>query len=236
MSTLVLVRHAQASFASDDYDQLSSLGERQARQLGQHWVERELGADAVFAGPRRRQIQTALIVGAEIERAQLPWPELKVLDALDEYGIELGHEIGRQASHPRIGPLIRDFQHGSDDAERRKRFQLVLQELMRVWADGGIEGPDVETFADFEARVSGVVKKLTSSTERGKRIVAFTSAGVIGMATGQILKSPLETQLELGWAMLNGSVTEVLFSNDRRSLSQFNAVEYAADSGMRTYR
>ena len=35
MSELVLVRHGQASFFSDDYDQLSPLGELQSQTLGQ---------------------------------------------------------------------------------------------------------------------------------------------------------------------------------------------------------
>ena len=35
MSRLILVRHAQASFFSKDYDQLSPLGEVQAAALGE---------------------------------------------------------------------------------------------------------------------------------------------------------------------------------------------------------
>ena len=37
MSELHLVRHAQASFGSDNYDQLSDLGHRQSRLLGGHF-------------------------------------------------------------------------------------------------------------------------------------------------------------------------------------------------------
>jgi broad specificity phosphatase PhoE len=40
MSTLILVRHGQASAFEDNYDRLSSLGERQARLLGESWRER----------------------------------------------------------------------------------------------------------------------------------------------------------------------------------------------------
>lgn len=36
MSELYLVRHAQASFGAANYDQLSDLGHRQSRWLGEH--------------------------------------------------------------------------------------------------------------------------------------------------------------------------------------------------------
>ena len=35
MGTLYLVRHGQASFGSANYDQLSALGQRQCRRLGE---------------------------------------------------------------------------------------------------------------------------------------------------------------------------------------------------------
>lgn len=36
MGTLYLVRHGQASFGADDYDQLSPLGQRQSVRLGEY--------------------------------------------------------------------------------------------------------------------------------------------------------------------------------------------------------
>jgi broad specificity phosphatase PhoE len=36
MGTLYLVRHGQASFGADDYDQLSALGRRQSVRLGEY--------------------------------------------------------------------------------------------------------------------------------------------------------------------------------------------------------
>ena len=61
MGTLYLVRHGQASFGADDYDQLSALGQAQARRLGEYWRESlgpELRFDAVLTGTLRRQLQT----------------------------------------------------------------------------------------------------------------------------------------------------------------------------------
>ena len=54
MSRLFMVRHAQASFGGPDYDQLSEVGEEQARRLGAHWVQQGMIFDQIFIGPRRR--------------------------------------------------------------------------------------------------------------------------------------------------------------------------------------
>ena len=55
MSVLTLVRHAQASFFADNYDELSPLGRKQARLLGEFWVRRQIDFDEVYCGPRVRQ-------------------------------------------------------------------------------------------------------------------------------------------------------------------------------------
>ena len=49
MGRLLLVRHAQASFLSQNYDQLSPRGETQARLLGEYWVKQNVVFDRVFA-------------------------------------------------------------------------------------------------------------------------------------------------------------------------------------------
>ena len=49
-----MVRHAQASFGTDDYDRLSELGHRQSRWLGEYLAERQLTFARVVTGTLRR--------------------------------------------------------------------------------------------------------------------------------------------------------------------------------------
>jgi len=63
MGRLFLVRHGQASFLSRNYDQLSSLGETQARHLGSYWAKRGMIFDRVGTGPSQRHRQSAQIAG-----------------------------------------------------------------------------------------------------------------------------------------------------------------------------
>ncbi len=50
MSRLFLIRHGQASFLSDNYDQLSETGESQAQALGEELTADNIVFDAVFCG------------------------------------------------------------------------------------------------------------------------------------------------------------------------------------------
>ncbi len=59
MATLLLIRHGQASYGQADYDRLSPQGEEQARALGRYLADAKL--DAIYAGPLRRQVQTATL-------------------------------------------------------------------------------------------------------------------------------------------------------------------------------
>src|SRR3990172_4123936 len=88
MSMLALVRHGQASFFSDNYDQLSPLGEQQARLLGEYWVRRGAKFDEVYTGPRVRQIETAALAGEAFAKAGLPWPEPRFLEEFDEHQVD----------------------------------------------------------------------------------------------------------------------------------------------------
>ena len=58
MASIYLIRHGQASFGSDNYDQLSTLGQRQADVTGQFLSTIGLKVDAALAGTLSRQQET----------------------------------------------------------------------------------------------------------------------------------------------------------------------------------
>ena len=58
MGTLYLVRHGQASFGADNYDQLSELGRRQSERLGAWLAAKGLTFEAAWCGSLQRQRQT----------------------------------------------------------------------------------------------------------------------------------------------------------------------------------
>ncbi|MFZ1909239.1 MAG: phosphoglycerate mutase family protein, partial [Burkholderiales bacterium] len=121
MAELVLVRHAQAAFGTDDYDRLTELGHRQARWLGEYFGERAIEFDRVVTGTLRRHAETL----AGIAEA-LPLPAAEAMPGLNEYQADVllaAHLAGRG-----LPPL----EHAED---RRGHFR-VLREALYAWVDG----------------------------------------------------------------------------------------------------
>lgn len=85
MGHLFLVRHAQASFLSQNYDQLSARGETQARLLGSYWVQRTVVFDRVCSGPALRHRKTAELVCEAYRKAGRDFPSPSVMDEFDEF-------------------------------------------------------------------------------------------------------------------------------------------------------
>src|SRR5262249_14544184 len=112
MSVLNLVRHAQASLFADNYDELSPLGRKQARLLGEFWIRRQIDFDGGCCGPGARQRETGEIAGSACTRAGRPWPEPVVVADLDEYDLgsllqKLAPELSRH--DPAFAALLENF-------------------------------------------------------------------------------------------------------------------------------
>jgi broad specificity phosphatase PhoE len=133
---LALVRHAQASFFSANYDQLSPLGEQQARLLGEYWVRSGVRFDEVFTGPRVRQIETAALAGEAFARNDLPWPEPQMVPELDEHQVDklikaTIRELAKE--YPHIGQLHADYHAAEKPADKHRTFQLMFEEVVMLW-------------------------------------------------------------------------------------------------------
>ena len=83
MGTLYLVRHGQASFGEDDYDQLSELGRKQSVRLGEYFAQKGVAFDALIAGTLNRHKQTleGILQGMNRQGEHLAWDGLNEYDA-----------------------------------------------------------------------------------------------------------------------------------------------------------
>src|SRR5579863_10264763 len=191
MSVLFLVRHAQASFLTKNYDNLSELGEAQARHLGKYWVQRKVHFDRVCVGPCVRQKDTVKLVREAYAAAGQRFPEVMVLSEFDEYQ---GEAVLRRAlpelieSDHRVRVLHDDFQASSDPARQRASFQKLFEAVIGLWVSGAIHPEGVETWADFCARVNSGLGHFLSDGERGQRVAIFTSGGPIAVAMQRALQ------------------------------------------------
>ncbi|MEX0977671.1 MAG: histidine phosphatase family protein [Pirellulales bacterium] len=239
MSTLALVRHAQASFFSDNYDQLSPLGEEQARLLGQYWVRRGVRFDDVYTGPRVRQIETAALAGEAFAKAGLPWPEPVFVDELDEHQVDRlmklkMNEIVEQ--YPHIGKLQADYQKAETPAEKNRGFQLVFEEAVKLWVAGKVSAAGIESWPAFADRVMAGFKRILGGGGRGRTVAAFSSVGAITVCLRTALGCSDLTALDLGWRVRNCTITDFVFSDKRVTLDGFNAYPHLDDPAMWTFR
>lgn len=237
MSTLTLVRHGQASLFASEYDQLSELGELQARNLGVFWVQQNRAFDAVFCGPRLRQQRTAELIGSCYIHAGLNWPTPQVLPELDEHeAVNLLKEIrhGRLSGQPQLQQLARSFSAAETPEDRLRGFQRLFEAVIAFWGQHA-EANGIETWPQFRERVQAGIAQILAGDARGRRVAVFTSAGPITVGLQMALECADRTALELGWRLRNCSLSEFVFTQDRFSLDSFNGVPHLPDPAQWTH-
>lgn len=219
MGQLIIVRHAQASFGTDDYDRLSELGFQQARWVGEALREQGLEADRFAMGAMRRHRETmeSLLVGMGVER------EVEVLPGLDEYDGGAVAEAFRAAREAEGAPL-----GAIDPTDRRAHFRM-LREALTAWRRGELDafGTGVyETYAAFEERVEAARAALCDPA-RGETVLAVSSGGPISQIIARTLEASHRAAIELNLQARNTGISRFMFSRSGGFfLSSFNAVPH----------
>jgi broad specificity phosphatase PhoE len=205
MGTLYLVRHGQASFGADDYDQLSDLGARQCRRLGEYFGQRgrrfrrccagRCAAPAVAgraaAGPGRRHAAGAGLPG---------------LNEYDSAAVV-------RAFHPEpLGPATTPDGY-------RQHFRILRQGL-QAWMDGRTQPEGMPSYAGFVAGIVAALDHVRASTDGD--VLLVSSGGPISTAVGQVLGMPAPGTIELNMRLRNSALTEFSFNPKRHVLHSFN--------------
>lgn len=241
MGNLLVVRHGQASLESVAGGKLSATGRTQARLLGEHWARQQRELHAVFSGPQPRHRETAELAGKAMQEAGLPWPAVTILQELDEYPAE---EILARAlpalieSDEQIRTLQGKIGQISGPPKRTKDFQRLFEAVIHRWVRGELPLPDqdIETWEEFSARVSHGLDIMLDGTGRNRQVAAFTSGGPVSVAMQRALDLVPKTTLPVAWMVRNASFTEFLFSQNRFTLSRFNAFPHLDEPALLTYR
>jgi len=214
VSSLLLLRHGQASFGADDYDRLSPLGHQQAAATGAWLAAQGAGFDAVWRGPKRRHADTA----ASALQALPAAPAVQADAALDEFA-EGQQVIAAAEQHFHV------TLHG--DAAPPRRAQLEHYDaLIAAWARGEAPLPGAPSAPAFCATVAGWLQRCAAQPGRGRRVLAVTSAGTIGAAVCAVLGLPAAELPRFTRVLRNASLTELAFSNGRLGLLSFNSVAH----------
>jgi broad specificity phosphatase PhoE len=235
MSDIYLVRHGQGSFGSANYDQLSELGREQSRLTGEHFAELGISLDCIYAGTLVRQHETAEILArAYAGAAGTPLPVVNDA-AFNEYEGDaiLTHYAASldPAELTRLGfpALLRE----------RGKFQLFLERAARAWVDGELVSESLLPWTGFHGRIADALGRIMREQGRGKSLLIASSGGVIGTVVAHVLGLKNHVGIELNWAVHNASITRLIYSGERVSLSMFNALPHLEREGRKhliTYR
>lgn len=210
MATVYLMRHGQASFGSDDYDQLSPTGVAQAEFNGRLLASLDKVPDRIVHGTLKRQRQSVegLLNGFRAAGvASLP----EVLEQPDWN--EFDHQGVIQVHGVHAGDL-RELIAASDDKETTFARYFVAAMTRWVECDDARAGEAGyrESYRQFENRVDNALRAVTSELAGRERVMAVTSGGPISMVAKQLLNMDRKTALELNWRLVNGGLTKVAVS------------------------
>lgn len=219
MSTLVLMRHGQASFGAARYDVLSGLGQAQARETGAWIHTQNIQPSLIVHGPRQRQSQSALLL---LEEAGL-FVDAEQHNELDEFAE--GEDIFEAAE--------RYFGRSMCGSSERSQMDLMrdYDSTCRAWSLGELKIEGRLSIDEFRREVGTWFAHITQrSRSSGQHIVAVTSAGVIAALVCEVLDLPNEKWHSLLRVIRNASLTEFLFSKGKSSLLTFNSVGHLSDT------
>ena len=222
MSSLYFIRHGQASFGAGNYDQLSELGIRQARILGDYLASLDFVFDKAYSGEMARQVDTAkAVLGAMPGHGEsfpvTVWPEFNEYSSDEVFRLQLPVVLEEE---PQLRPL----------SERiftdRKAFQIVFEKIMMRWISGRYDLPGCETWVEFSRRVQKGIGRIMEESGRGKTVALFSSGGPLCILMQRALNLTDESALRVNWTVKNASVTEFLFNGDRLTLSSYNSTAH----------
>jgi len=219
MSTIYLVRHGQASFGTDNYDRLSTNGKEQVRLLGEFFAAAGEPIDRIYSGQLQRQRETAEILGQAVGIAATA---IQLEPAFDEYDSDL---ILRNFAASLDARQLEEADWPAARNDRRK-FQFFLERAARAWVEARIEAEGMLPWKGFHGRIVAALDNVMRTEGRSKTLIVSTSGGVIGTAVAHVLGLSNHKGIELNWAVHNASLTRLIYSADKVSLSMFNALPH----------
>ena len=236
MTTLHLIRHGRASALEADYDKLHTMGEAQARLLGEHLARVGQAFDAVYVGPLKRQLDTLRLMRETSEPRGLRWPDATVLDGLAEGPFEVLFKTylrPRIKSDAKLQTLVATLRAATDEDTRQATMEAVFDRMVELWRAGEVVGDDLEPAASFEARVTQAKDVIAQREGAGRQVAVVTSNGVIGSLLETLAGEP-PAPGRARHRLYNTSVSVIELADSGARLHRRNTTEHIDDPELLT--
>jgi broad specificity phosphatase PhoE len=234
MGQILLVRHAQARFGTDDYDRLSELGREQARALGTWLAGRGRRFDAAVTGSLRRHRETAESCLEAMPEPLRPAGAWRADAGFDEYDAD--EILLRHNPEFADGAALRAHLERSESP--RRTFHGLFTGAMTRWMEGGNDGEYRESWSAFRGRCVAAMERLATESGPSRTTVVFTSGGPIAALCQHLLGLDARRTLEVNSVLVNCATTGLLYNPQAVSLAFLNNYSHLenGDARMVTYR
>ena len=219
MADLLIIRHGQASFGADNYDQLSTLGQRQADLTGEFLSQSGVHFSAAFSGDLSRQRETGERILAQLEGS----PSLVIDPRLNE--VQTDEQMAVMTpllceQDPRFATLMADMNKDS------KSFQKIIETVFNYWVSPNCQVAGIQSWQEYSAGVVSAFEAARASAESGSTSAIFTSGGPIATIVGHVLGVSAGRVYAFYEPVFNCSITRLIFNSRKCSLSTFNDVSH----------
>jgi broad specificity phosphatase PhoE len=216
--SILLIRHAQASFGSATYDVLSERGREQVRALLAGLKRRRIVADHVVSGDLRRQRDTAQpyadALGVSV-RIDPRWNEY------DDRDILVNHS----------GMLAGLERHPGDPELTSQQFQRVLNDALEQWIAAGADGAAREVWPRFRDRITSALDDVARELGKGQTAVVVSSGGAIAAVTAALLGLPDEALIAFNHVSVNTGITKLAVGRSGTFLISSNEHAHLDEAG-----
>ncbi|WP_086930287.1 histidine phosphatase family protein [Agarilytica rhodophyticola] len=217
MTSIYLIRHGQASFGQQNYDQLSPLGKQQSRRLGESLQQRLGHFDRVCLGSMFRHRQTAAEC-LEAMGQDTPDGEWDCNSGWNEYD----HQNILAQLNPEFATVSGIQAYVSQQADTKHAFEKLFNDAISRWMSGEYDGEYSEAWPVYQKRIKQALAKTIEKNPNAEKIAVFTSGGAISVISQYLLGVAPEHFMKLNWTLLNCGVTKLVTTGSRLFVASLN--------------
>jgi len=229
MSKIFLIRHGQASFLADDYDNLSNKGIEQSEALGNYFYDNEIQFDKIYIGNLKRHRQTFEAYSKAFIKKGTDLPQPVFLNELNEHhaleAFKLAYDefivVNKNAKL-----LIEEIE--SKPELQQNNYIQIFGLFFREFVSGKypLNGHAVQSWSDFRMQTKVGIATVLENTNPSETIGVFTSGGTKSSIIGDSLELKEQKIYELNMAIRNTSFSQLYFSKNNLHILSINEIPH----------
>ena len=222
MKEIFFVRHGQASFGKENYDELSELGVLQSKKLGEYFQKEEIKFDYCITGTMLRHRQTM-----QNSISNLTGSRTQVLETplLNEFSENLWRKLAQEISseNQEFASLAQKVLQSK--THRNRLFFKLAEWILTEWKRGRTPVGE-ESYSEFRKRVLSFPEFLLNINNKGKTGIVFSSGTPISILLSHYTQ--ISPEIELNWLpyLWNTSLSSLHVRGERTFFSSINNVPH----------